>query len=77
MFPSASAIADLVKGAVEDLKRDITETIDKVKERVDNLEKNMAEKCTIPEVKQHFEAATLQENLRSNTPAGHTGFQER
>ena len=43
MFPSASAIADLVKGAVEDLNRDITETIDKVKERVDNLEKNMVE----------------------------------
>ena len=43
MFPSASAIADLVKGAVEELKRDITERTDEVKERVDNLEKNMVE----------------------------------
>ena len=48
--PSASAITDIVKGAVEELKRDITERIDEVKECNDNLEKNMVEKCTFPEV---------------------------
>jgi len=55
---------DIVKGVVEDLKRDITESIDEVKERVDDLEKNMAKKCTILEVKQHVEAAMLQETSK-------------
>jgi len=48
--PSTSAITDIVKGAEEQLKRDITERIDEDKECNDNLEKNMVEKCTFPEV---------------------------
>ena len=59
-----SAIADIVKEEIEDLKRDITESIDEVKECVDDLEKNMAKKCTILEVKQHVEAAMLQETSK-------------
>jgi len=58
------AIADIVKGIVEELKYDITESIDEVKERVDDLEKNLAEKCTILEVKQHVEEPMLQETSK-------------
>ena len=62
--PSALAIPDIVKGVVEELKRDITKSIDEVKERVNDLEKNLAEKCTILEVKQHVKAAMLQETSK-------------
>ena len=45
--PSALAIAEIVKGVVEELKNDITTRIDEVKECVDDLEKNKTDKCAV------------------------------
>ena len=49
---------------VEELKRDITESKDEFKEGVDDLKKNMTKKCTILEIKQHVEAAMMQETSK-------------
>jgi ElaB/YqjD/DUF883 family membrane-anchored ribosome-binding protein len=46
---------------VDELKQDITARIDEVKDCVNNLEKNVAKKCTISEVKEHVGAAMLEE----------------
>ena len=58
------AIAEIVKGMVEELKNDTTARLDEVKEHVDDLEKNMADKCTVSEVKEHVSKAMQQKTSK-------------